>query len=218
MSTETTQTTQTETSADTSANTNTVTDSETSTLISKSDQKSESGSDKTLLSQELANEEKKESESLKEVVPETYADWTLPEGVQLNPELNNEFVSVAKELKLTQSQAQKLVDLQAKYSNSEMKEAVNTYKETVKSWEAESIKEFGSELKGKLQLARKALDRLGDPELIKVLNDTGLGNHKKFIDFFSKAGGLIAEDSFSEGTKRPAPKSLGELFYPDMKV
>ncbi len=49
-----------------------------------------------------------------QTVPDTYADFVMPEGVELDSALLTEAAPLFKELGLTQDQAQKLVDFQAK--------------------------------------------------------------------------------------------------------
>ena len=45
--------------------------------------------------------------------PDEYADFSMPEGIQLDETMLAEALPVFKELELTQTQAQKLVDFQA---------------------------------------------------------------------------------------------------------
>ena len=45
--------------------------------------------------------------------PESYADFTMPEGIKIDLAAMEKFTPMAKELNLTQDQAQKLVDIQA---------------------------------------------------------------------------------------------------------
>lgn len=187
------------------------------TLLSNqnSEQKSESGN--TLLSsQEVTKAEEESKPEDKQVVPETYEAWKLPEGVELNQQMSDDFTVLAKEGKLSQEMAQKFVDLQVKNLEAMQKQNMAEFKETTDGWRSDSIKEFGSNLKQTLAYSRKVLDTFGTPELSNLLEITKLGDHPEVIKFTSKLGKLLGEDKFGEGQKRAPQKSLGEIFYPDM--
>lgn len=208
-----------ETVDQTASNDQTVGESATgNTLLSSqnSEQTSEGGN--TLLSSQEVPKAEGESkpEEKQEVVPEKYEAWKLPEGMELNQQMSDEFTTAAKELKLTQEQAQKLVDIQVKYSNAVMDEALANYKATTEGWKSDSIKTFGSELNQQLSYSKKALDTFGNPGLVKLFDETGLGNHPDVIRFCGAVGKLIGEDKFGEGQKRAPTKSVAELFYPTM--
>lgn len=147
--------------------------------------------------------------------PEAYADFVMPEGVEKNEEVLNQFKGIAKELNLTQEQAQKLVDIQANASLAQQQAQQAQWKETVNEWKQETIHSLGANYKKDLAVAAKALDRFGSPELRKFLDESGLGNHKLLVSAFVKAGKLISEDSFAEGKPASAaPKSAAAVLYP----
>jgi hypothetical protein len=148
--------------------------------------------------------------------PESYADFKLPEGIAADKAMTEEFKSIAKSLNLSQENAQKLVDVQAKYVKSQGDAVLNQYKQQVENWKKESIQSLGADYKKELSLAAKARDRFGSPELKQLLNDTGLANHKDVISLFLKVGKAISEDGFVDGNKRNQPKSDAEIFYPTM--
>src|SRR5512133_2649704 len=57
---------------------------------------------------ETTEEAKEEAKA--DVVPESYADFTLPENVTIQPEALEAFKGIAKDFKLTQEKAQELLD------------------------------------------------------------------------------------------------------------
>jgi hypothetical protein len=66
--------------------------------------------------------------------------------------------------------------------------------------EARNDREFGGEsLNGNLAVAKRAMDTFGTPELAKLLNESGLGNHPEVIRVFYRAGKAISEDGFVTG-------------------
>ena len=167
----------------------------------------------------------------------SYADFKVPEGVSLNPELLAEFAGIAKGFGLQQEQAQALTDLGVKLSGqlqakhgaeqSALQEAFNVGEGAVKSaefvrpqalsaqvsqWEAavKADAELGGDkLAENLAVAVKARDALGSPALLELLNKSGLGSHPELIRAFFKAGQLLAEDSLVSGGVKPAAVAVG---------
>lgn len=71
------------------------------------------------------------------VVPESYADPKLPDGITLDPTLKSEFDVVAKDLKLTQEQYQKIVDIQTKGTENQMKQTMDIFNKQISDWAEE---------------------------------------------------------------------------------
>lgn len=74
----------------------------------------------------------------------------------------------------------------------------------------------GADAGAKLAVAAKALATFGTPELKKLLDDTGIGNHPEIVRAFYRAGQAIAEGQIhrSDGSEQVV-KDDGELFYGD---
>jgi len=149
----------------------------------------------------------------KQGAPEAY-EFKAPEGQQFDPEVMNSFSEIAKELNLPQDAAQKMVDKVAPKILERQMQAL----ETVRNEWAESArvdKEFGGEkLNDNLVTAKKALDTFGTPELRKLLNGSGLGNHPEMIRLMYRAGKAISEDRFVGGTRggqKAGPKGFNDL-------
>jgi hypothetical protein len=152
--------------------------------------------------------------------PETYEDFTLPEGVALDPEIDTKLKETAKELGLTQEQAQKIADLGAQQS-ARWAEQLNTQIEaTAKQW-AEAARADpeigGNRLGDTLSASKLALDKFATPELKELLETSQLGNHPEIIRLMAKVGRAISDDNFVPGgdTASPKPKSLAERMYPN---
>jgi hypothetical protein len=150
------------------------------------------------------------------VVPESY-EFKMPEGVELDKAAADDFSVIAKELKLSQADAQRIADVAVKMQQKQ----AETHASMVKGW-AESCKtdkEFGGDnLQQNLSVARKAIDTFGSPELKALLNSSGLGNHPEVVRFAFKAGKAISEDTFVQsGSRTPTPDaSLEKRLYPNM--
>lgn len=132
-----------------------------------------------------------------QTAPETYADFVMPEGIEVDAELLSEFEPVFKELKLTQEQAQKLVDIQAKQVEAGRQSQVDAFNQLMQDWseQSKSDKEFGGDKFGEnVKIAQSAVNQFGTPELKQLLEEHGVGNHPEVIRFMYKVGKLTQED------------------------
>lgn len=145
--------------------------------------------------------------------PEQYADFSIPDGYALG-EIGDEFKSVAKELGLTQEQAQKLIDLDVKRANAQT-EAVHR---ATAEWQAQSKadKEFGGDaLEQNVGIAQKALNTFGTDALKTLLQQTGLANHPEVIRAFYRAGKAISEDRFVPSTGSVGAQDPANIMFPN---
>ena len=148
-------------------------------------------------------------------VPAEYTDFTMPEGVAATPELLTEFKGVAQELGLTQEQAQKLVDLQAKAVLASAKEQQDQFTQLGNDWANETKKLLGNNFEAEMRYAAKARDRFASPELVHLLNDSKLGNHPEMVKLFVAIGKVVSEDSLVSGKTVPEKNTLASM-YPTM--
>jgi len=146
--------------------------------------------------------------------PEKYGDFTLPEGTALDTEILTEFQASAKEMNLTQEQAQKLVDIQLKAVAKAYDATDTNFKQLKETWKTESMKLLGNEPEKQLAVAAKAMSTFGTPKLREVLEESGLGNHPELVSFFLKVGKAVSEDTLPDGKDAKATKSAAEVLYP----
>lgn len=153
-----------------------------------------------------------------EQVPEQYADFAFEEGKALDTELADDIKATAKELGLTQSQAQKLADLALKRTESAQSKQAEMLAQARDEWagQAQADKEFGGDaIEANLAMARKALDTFGTPELKALLNESGLGNHPEVIRFFYRSGKAISEDRVIRGGAAGQPTDPAKRMFPN---
>lgn len=160
-----------------------------------------------------------QKEPSSKVVPEQYADFKLPEGVTLDPEMLTEFKSAAKEAGLTQEAAQKFIELGAKITKGQTTRLQSEVNATREQWKtaAAADPEFGGEkFDANLAVAKKAFDQFGTPELKTFLNDTGLGNHPELVRWAFRVGGALSEDGIVKGRQGDGTSSddLAAILYP----
>lgn len=155
-----------------------------------------------------AKEPEKKDE--KPVVPEKY-EFKAPEGVeQLDPQALAVFEPIAKELGLSQEQAQKLVDI---YPQIQQQQA-EAWSKQVTDWgdQVKADKEIGGDkLTASVGQAQKALDQFGTPALRDYLESSGLGNHPELVRAFAKVGKMMSEDKIilpNQGGQRSAADIL----------
>ena len=208
---------QTETDNTGGADTSTVltgTDSEAATDTAATDDKP-SGEDGNI-------DTSGEADASSQTPPDTYADFVMPEGVEVDAALLTEAAPLFKELGLNQDQAQKLVDFQAKQAKAGSQSQVDTFNQLMNDWQeqSKSDKEFGGDkFDENVGIARAAVDKFGTPELKQLLEEHGVGNHPEVIRFMVKVGKLTAED-VPGGTTTPTSKAQDRvsLLYPNDKT
>lgn len=154
--------------------------------------------------------EKKEPEIK---APEKY-EFNMPDGFEeLDQSAIDGFTPIAKELNLTQEQAQKLVDLHASQIKAQQEQFAKQREDWAK--EVKADKEIGGNNLGQnIEHAKKALDKFGSPELVSLLESTGLGNHPDVVKFCVKIGRSFSEDSFVSSNAGAEEKTAAEVLYP----
>ena len=140
--------------------------------------------------------------------PEKY-ELQVPENVKFEGEEREQFESFAKDLGLSQEQAQKLFERDLAVRKS-IEERVNAEADAaIKGWleAARADKEYGGErFDANIAVARKALEAFGTPELKAMLDSSGLGNHPEAIRFMYRVGKAISEDKLVLGDRRQEAK------------
>jgi len=148
--------------------------------------------------------------------PEGY-DLKFSPETQVDNDLLGDFRKTAKEIGLTQGQAQKLGSMyearMAEVGKRMVEAQTQAMLEARKGWEAEITKRpaFQAE-QGHIQAA---LRQFGDKELFDLLDQTNLGSHPKMWDFMAKVGKALAEPGF-RGENSGQAKSAAEVLYPTM--
>lgn len=152
--------------------------------------------------------------------PEAYEDFTLPEGMPLDEPSMGEFKTLAKELNLSQQQAQKLVDLEVARMQAAEKSMIETEQKQTEEW-VNAVKADpdigGAKLESSLKIAKQAVTEFGGEEIASLLETTGLGNHPAVIKMFHKIGKAVAEDSVERGKATAPVRDAAYHFYPSMR-
>jgi len=159
-------------------------------------------------------EGKGDKEEKPEGAPEKY-EFSAAEGADLDTEALKDFEPVARELNLTNEQAQKLVDAYPKILAGVQQRQTEAWQATTEQWAADvkADKEIGGDkLTANLSVAQRALDQFGTPALKEYLNTTGLGNHPDLVKTFVKIGKALSEDGMVTG-KDEGQLSAAKVLY-----
>lgn len=131
----------------------------------------------------------------------------------------------SKENKLTQDAAEKLVEMQNASLEQSQQAADFALARQRDVWAAETKADpviGGEKLQEHAELARRVMNRFGNPELRQYMIDSGLGNNVHVIKFLAEIGKQSSDDTLSvQGTTAPppaAPKSLMERMHPKEKL
>ena len=170
------------------------------TVNAEQDGQNVSGDNQNQGDKAVGGKEGQDDTQQKANAPEKY-EFVAPEGKVFDSEVLSSFSEVAKEIDLSQEQAQKILDKVTPVIEArQIAQAESVQAEWLKSSQAD--KEFGGDkLDENLGLAKKVLDQYGTPELKEFLNTTKLGNHPEVIRIFYKMGKEISEDKFVGGHK-----------------
>jgi len=158
-----------------------------------------------------------DKEQKPEGAPEKY-EFKPAEGQELDTSALEQFEPIARELNLTNEQAQKMVDLYGtKIMPMVQKQQAEAWQKTTEQWAADvkADKEIGGDkLTANLSAAQRALEQFGDPELKEYLDSTGLGNHPALVKAFIKVGKAMSEDKVVTGGHESGGSDLISAFYP----
>lgn len=138
-------------------------------------------------------------------------DLKMPDGVEIDTELAEALGPEFADLKLTNAQAQKLVDKYIELQQARGGKQAEAWGQTVQGWAdtAKADKDIGgAKWDSTVAASQRAVKTLGTPELREYLNASGGGNHPELIRFMSKVGAMISEDTpasgGAEGKGKPA--------------
>lgn len=144
--------------------------------------------------------------------PEKY-EFKTAEGQELDAEAVKAFEPIAKELSLSNEQAQKLVDVYgSKIMPKLVEQQAAQWQQQIEQWaeQVKADKDLGTD--ASIGAAQKAMDKFGSPDLKQYLNETGLGNHPELVRIFANIGKAMSEDGLVTGNSGGAKSAADVLF------
>ena len=154
-----------------------------------------------------------------EAVPVAYEPFALPPGVEVDTAALEQAQSLFAEARLSQPQAQKLVDLYA----GKMSELVQRQRVAAESRQMAWIAEVkndpdlgGRRFEQARAAAQRALGRFGTPQLRRSLDELGVSNSPQLFRFFVRVGQAVSEDRYAGRGLDASERSAAETLYPDI--
>lgn len=155
-------------------------------------------------------------EALDADAPEEYADFTMPEGFALAEGVADKLKAFGKDANLSQARVQQIVELGTELSQSIADQQAQGFADLREGWKEASRtdEEFGgTKLQESLASAAAFRDAFGSPELIELLNSSGMGDHPEVVRLFARAGKAMADAKFVTPGKTEAERPLGSGFF-----
>lgn len=140
-----------------------------------------------------------DQQTQQQAAPESYEQFVIPEdatNVIANEEVMTGFGDLARELNLTQEQAQKVVEFGAKTMHKAIGDGMEAMRAQVEEIKAKWHKEASADpaVTEGLPHALRAMKRFDtDGSVAKLFDETGVGSHKAMIRFMVEVGKAIGE-------------------------
>lgn len=155
----------------------------------------EGGEEKPLIDPE-------QRDTVQEGAPESYDDFSMPEGFVLEGEERDTVHGLFRDLNLSQEKAQKLVDYFSKRVTDDKAKMLEDLASKRKAWRSEIRNRQDHVLEA--ANVNKALRRyIREPDEVALFKDTWLSDHPVFWKVLSRIGADIGEDT-------PPPKGSGD--------
>lgn len=147
-------------------------------------------------------------------------DLKMPEGVEVDQAMLDQFAPTFKELGLTTKQAQALADKFIEAQNTRGEAQAQSWAKTIGDWvdRAKADPEIGgAKWDATVKDASGIVKRFGNDALREYLNASGAGNHPEMIRFMAKVGAMIGEDrpAISENPGKKIAQDTAAILYPD---
>jgi hypothetical protein len=151
--------------------------------------------------------------------PVEYAQFTVPDGYELDADVAKEASGIFKTMGLNQAQAQQLVDFYTAKTTESANEPYEAWNAMQEKWvkEVKADPQIGPRLNEVKTTISRAIDGLNDPKLAREFREamdyTGAGNNPAFIRAFWKLAQMVTEGGHVAGSG-PSPqgqKRAGEV-------
>jgi hypothetical protein len=185
---------------------------------------------KSLLNKEVGEKDKEPAKEAAKA-PEAYAEFKVPDGFTLDPEVAKRAGGLFKELNLSQDGAQKLIDLYTAETKAAFEAPFNAYQDMRKGWRdaVSSDREMGHrlpEIKTNVtQMLNTHLGPILADQFREAMDLTGVGDHPAFVRAFDLLSQLLVESrSHIAGnraspfgqTRTAQPLSAAQALYPHL--
>ena len=143
---------------------------------------------------------------------------TPPEGVNIDPNIEGWFKTIAHQAGLNTAQASMI---HKAYADAYFAAAKTAEEQKVKAFEKgieDLKKDWGPKLDENAALVKKATDKFMTPEEKKIMDESGRGNDPILVRMFHRIGQAMADDKLVLGSNVDGNKrEKGTLSYPSME-
>lgn len=139
-----------------------------------------------------------------EAVPEKY-DLKLPKDSPLSADEVQKTADLAKALGLSQDKAQALLEARNQEHSNIIEGQREFMRQQTQAWgeavtkDPEIAGKDGAEYQANIAYAKQVIGKFASPNMIKALNETGLGNHPELVRMMVRVGKAMRESSFHTG-------------------
>lgn len=158
--------------------------------------------------------------------PETYTDFTLPEGYTIEPKEMDSFKEFAKTQNLSQEQAQKVLEFGGEKIKAQLEAPYKFWNEMQTKWQAEVKADpeiggtnYDDSIKAAAEVFKPGGLLVKTPEeersLREAFNITGAGNNPAIVRIFVRLGRALQEPGALKGAPANKKDPLA-LLYPSM--
>ena len=167
-----------------------------------------------------AEDTAKAEEAKANEVPEVYADFKIPDGMEMDKALLDAALPDFKEMGLTQAKAQQVIDLfSTKIGPAIAKRQVDAWQAEVDGWKQATMKDpeiGGTKFEKSVSDALRVINTV-NPALKPVFDQYGLGNHPEFVRAFAKIAPLLNEDTIEKINRTDNKQlSIAQRMFPDL--
>lgn len=150
------------------------------------------------------------------VVPEKY-DLKLQEESLIDSAYLEQFQAYAKEKKLTQDQAQELLQREETARKSYYDSQIQKWEQVKEQWKQQTIADpeiGGEKFAENAELAKRTLEKFSTPQFVAALDSSGYGNHPELVRVFARIGQAMREAKIIGGNVNTGgQKSIEDIFY-----
>ena len=149
--------------------------------------------------------------------PVTYEPFTLPDGLAVDQATLDEAQALFAEAKLSQPQAQKLVDLYTAKFGGLLQSQIEAAEKRQMDWVAEVKADpevGGQKFEASRASARRALARFGTEDLRRSLDELWVGNNPHLFRFFVRVGQAIGEPPWTGARPQSNRPTHAQVLYP----
>jgi len=177
--------------------------------------------DKLFDAGESAPKEAAPAAKTEEVAPKEKVESQEPVKLELNSDtLSKEEASAllgfAEKHKLDQEALNTLAKEFTDKIGLRQSEQVKAHEKTVEQWRKDAELDphiGGKDFEKNVNLAKTAVKKFGSEGLIRLIDESGYGNHPEVIRLFAKIGGELTSDQMVRGKPGLSQMSLEEKFY-----